>query len=63
MITICAHCKKVIAETARRDNRISHGICNKCLARLEKELEANSTHSACRNPSRAHLKKAREGSR
>lgn len=63
VITICAHCKKVISETTQRDNRISHGICSKCLARLEKELPANSHPSANPHSSRSHLKKAREGSR
>lgn len=63
VITICAHCKKVISETARHDNRISHGICSKCLARLEKELPTNSNSSVHPHPSRSHLKKAREGSR
>lgn len=63
VITICAHCKKVISETAQRDNRISHGICSKCLARLEKELPANSNPLSNPHSSRSHLKKAREGSR
>lgn len=63
VITICAHCKKVISETTRQDNRISHGICSKCLARLEKELPANSNPRVHPHPSRSHLKKAKEGSR
>ena len=46
VITVCAHCKRVISETAFRDNKVSHGICNKCLASLEKEIQQSPRPSS-----------------
>lgn len=51
MVTVCAHCKRVISETAYQDNKISHGICGNCLAQLEVELlEGPKTPAELRPP-------------
>ncbi|MEW6443303.1 MAG: hypothetical protein AB1640_20395 [bacterium] len=46
MITICAHCKRIISETPSQDNKISHGICGQCLAKLERDIQESPRTSS-----------------
>ena len=61
VITVCAHCKRVISETAYRDNKVSHGICSKCLALLEQEVQESPRPSGDARPSKeAHSNRVKD---
>ena len=50
MITVCSRCKQTIAESFEKgsENKVSHGICSRCLAILESALQ--ETTKATDNP-------------
>lgn len=46
MITVCSRCKRVISETLQHDpeEKISHGICARCLSILERKIRENAKY-------------------
>ena len=44
MITVCSRCKHRISETFDKgpEKKVSHGICARCLAILERELRESA---------------------
>ncbi len=45
MLTICSHCKQVISETPPSNEKVSHGICPRCLEMLESHIKQNKKTS------------------
>ncbi len=43
MITVCSRCKRVINQALQpeHDEKVSHGICARCLAILEERIKKN----------------------
>lgn len=44
MITVCSRCKHTISETFDKgsEKKVSHGICDRCLAILESEIRESA---------------------
>ena len=44
VITVCSRCKQRISETFDKgsENKVSHGICARCLAILESEIRESA---------------------
>jgi hypothetical protein len=44
VITVCSRCKQKISETFEKgsENKVSHGICPRCLAILESEIRESA---------------------
>jgi len=54
VITVCSRCKQTIAESFEKgsEKKVSHGICSRCLAILEREIQ--ETAKATDNPSESN---------
>jgi hypothetical protein len=50
VITVCSRCKQTIAESFEEgsEKKVSHGICSRCLAILEGEIQESA--KATENP-------------